>query len=72
MLAGTPKAHKNRKTKLAPVWPCVRFWGQGRETDTSEAPEALLGQGNPVVNERGKPNKPKTDDTQPLPLKGEG
>ena len=22
--------------------------------------------------ERGKPNKPKTDDTRPLPLKGEG
>ena len=60
----TPKTGKPNSALYGDLWP-VR--GQGRETNTTEAP-ALLGHCGPVVNEQDKPDQPQKDDTQPLPL----
>ena len=57
------------RTKLGLVWPCVRFWKLSKEREYQPTPKtALLEPCEAAVPERGKPNKPKTDDTRPLPL----
>ena len=64
---------KGGETKLAPVCPCVRFWGPGRGKRHQRSPrQALLEPCEPFVNEQSKPSKPKKSDTQPLPLWGRG
>ena len=57
------------KPNSALCGPVCDFAGRIGERHPRSPRPALLGQRDPVVNEQGKP---KTGDTQPLPLKGEG
>lgn len=53
------------RTKLGPVWPCVRFWEPSRDAEHQRSPkQALLSQRGAAVNEQGRPDEPKKDEMQ--------